>query len=442
MKKRPIKLKSQLVLVNALSKALIILLLVFSIPRVVDRITLKGTDEDLVKKLDQVLVLVDSLGIGSFINADADFQAFGSYNILKEEYISIENLNQDTLINQIAYSQRIIEEVMVDYRVLSYSIQIEEQNYLIEIGRSIGTIVVIKKQMQRFAILFMLILLTITILIEFSIIQYFLRPFDIIIDKLRKTKHPSDFSYQVTKTNTYDFIYLEETIHNLMRKIEETFNNEREYISNVSHELFTPISIIKSKLDNIIMEGNLSEEDMLKVYESKQTLGRLTKMIRTLLMLSRIENEEYLLKEQVEVVGVLKNVIRELEDLVVAKGLQLEEDFRVPEMTITGNAELIFNMFYNLVNNALKYTETGRIRIESSQTETSYMLRIVDSGQGIEPENLPYIFTRFRKFKAGKDSFGLGLALAKKICDYHGIEVQVSSVLGQGTTFELRIPKV
>ncbi|HAZ01927.1 MAG TPA: sensor histidine kinase, partial [Marinilabiliales bacterium] len=53
-----------------------------------------------------------------------------------------------------------------------------------------------------------------------------------------------------------------------------------------------------------------------------------------------------------------------------------------------------------------------------------------------------YIFTRFRKFKAGKDSFGLGLALAKKICDYHGIEVQVSSVLGQGTTFELRIPKV
>ena len=85
MKKRPIKLKSQLVLVNALSKALIILLLVFSIPRVVDRITLKGTDEDLVKKLDQVLVLVDSLGIGSFINADADFQAFGSYNILKEE---------------------------------------------------------------------------------------------------------------------------------------------------------------------------------------------------------------------------------------------------------------------------------------------------------------------------------------------------------------------
>lgn len=441
MKYRPIKLKSQLVLVNAVSKAAIFLLFVFSIPWVVDRITIKSTDEDLIKKLDQVLNLVETYGIESFIDTEDNLQAFGSYNILKEEYVSIENFPEDSIVNLIAYSKRNIEDETVDYRVLSYSITIDNKNYLIEIGRSIETIVVLKTQMQRYAIIFMLLLLTITVLFEFTIIQYFLRPFDTIIAHLKSTKHPNDFVYHKTKTNTYDFIYLEETIHHLMHKIEETFNNEREYISNVSHELLTPISIIKSKLDNIILEGNLSEEDMLKVYESKQTLGRLTKMIRTLLMLSRIENEEYLLKDQANALEVLNKVIDELEDVISGKGLQLIKDFTESQIYITGNAELLFNMFYNLVNNAIKYTSEGFLRFESSSKKDSISIKITDSGRGIDSENLPYIFSRFKKFNTGTDSFGLGLALAKKIADYHDIKITVTSDTGKGTTFELSLPK-
>ncbi len=439
MKKPRLKLKSQLVLVNALSKVVIILLLIFSIPWLINSLSIKDTDQNLEKKLDEVLVLIDSLGIENFIEDDSEFQAFGSYNILKEEYISIEILNQDTLINQISFTQRIIEDEMVDYRVLSYSYQYNHRFYLIEIGKSIATIMLFQKQMQQFVMIFMLIILVITIIIEFSIIQYFLLPFDLIIEKLKNTSHPSKFDYTLTNTSTLDFNYLERTIHDLMRKIETSFNNEREYISNVSHELFTPVSIIQSKLDNIIMEGNLSEEDMLKVYESKQTLGRLTKMIRTLLTLSRIENEEYLRKDEVELVSILKKVAGELEELIGAKNLELIQSFSASEIKLLGNEELLFNMFYNLINNAIKYTNHGFIKIESLLINNQPVIRISDSGPGIEPEHLPFIFTRFRKFKTGKDNFGLGLALAKKICDYHRIEVLVSSEFGIGTVFELRI---
>ncbi len=439
MKTPRIKLKNQLVLVNALSKVLIILLLVFSIPWLVSRISINDTDQNLEKKLDKILFLVDSLGIENFIDQDAEFQSFGSYNILKDEYISIENLDHDTLINQISFTQRIIEEDIVDYRVLSYSYKFNNEFYLIEIGKSISTIILFQKQLQRFAIVFMLIILIITIIIEFSIIQYYLRPFDLIIEKLKTTSHPSKFNYASINANTLDFNYLEVTIHNLMKKIEESFNNEREYISNVSHELLTPVSIIKSKLDNIIMEGNLSEEDMLKVYESKQTLGRLTKMIRTLLTLSRIENEEYLRKDEVELVGILKNVANELEELIEAKNLEFIKSFSEIEIKLKGNEELLFNMLYNLINNAIKYTQSGFIKIESKKTTNQQIILISDSGAGIEPEHLPFIFTRFRKFKTGKDNFGLGLALAKKICDYHNIEIAVSSTPRKGTTFELRI---
>jgi signal transduction histidine kinase len=262
----------------------------------------------------------------------------------------------------------------------------------------------------------------------------------LIVAKLKRSSHPSKFDYQAIKTNTSDFKYLEQTIHNLMHKIAETFNNEREYISNVSHELLTPISIIKSKLDNIIMEGNLSDEDMLKVFESKQTLGRLTSMIRTLLTLSRIENEEYMLQEEVEVISVLKNVADELEDRLLAKSLVLKTDYGMTQFQMKGNSDLLFNMFYNLVNNALKYTDEGFIAFTTQMHKKGLRIIISDTGPGIEPEHVPYIFTRFRKFNAGKDSFGLGLALAKKIGDYHHIQMHVESYPGKGTSFILNFP--
>lgn len=432
-----IKLKNKLALVNALSKVIIVLLMAFTIPWLISKISIKDTDDSLVQKLDDVFYIVDSLGVDAFFDDEDDFKAFGSYNILKEEYISIEKMESDTLINSIAFTQRIIEEETVDYRVLSYSFDVESEYYLIEIGKSISTILSFEKLLKRLAFLFMLILLAITIIVEVSVIQYMLHPLDAIIKKLKSTSHPSSFKYEKVKTSTSDFRYLDETLHNLMQKIGETFNNEREYIGNVSHELLTPISIIKSKLDNIIMEGNIGEEDMLKVYESKKTLGRLTKMIRTLLTLSRIENDEYLLKDKVDAVDTLKSVVVELEDRIQAKGLALKLEWNIPHVSLKGNQELLFNMYYNLVNNAIKYTHKGFIKIESIFKDGKSQIIISDTGEGIDSNLIPYIFSRFRKFKTGNDSFGLGLALAKRIADYHSIDINVISNINEGSSFYL-----
>jgi len=429
------KLKNQLVIVNAFSKILIVVLMVFTIPWLVSRISINDTDDILEKKLDDVFDLVDSLGIETFFDEDADFRAFGSYDILKEEYISIEYMQTDSVINTISFSQRIIEDEVVDYRVLSYSFEYNGDNYLIEIGKSISTILSFEKRLKKFAFIFMLIILAVTIILEVSLIQYILRPLDLIVNKLKLTSHPSSFKYDKIKTNTSDFKYLEATLHTLMHKIEETFNNEREYIGNVSHELLTPISIIKSKLDNIIMEGKLNEEDMLKVYESKKTLGRLTNMIRTLLTLSRIENQEYLLKDEVDAIEILKNVVEELEDRIESKSLSLKLEWSCQQIILKGNRELLFNMFYNLINNAIKYTNKGYVKIISRIDNNKPQILIVDTGDGIDSNLVPYIFSRFRKFKTGKDSFGLGLALAKKIADYHKVEIKVTSVVNEGTEF-------
>ncbi|PLX23110.1 MAG: hypothetical protein C0597_01395, partial [Marinilabiliales bacterium] len=382
MKIPNLKLKSQLALFNAFSKALIITLLVFLIPWLVSRISIRDTDQVLVQKLDQVIELVDSLGIEAYIDMDAEFQAFGSYNILKEEYISIEPIKPDTVVNIIQYSQRIIEDELVDYRVLGFSIEENENNYLIEIGKSISTILHFEQNLKRFAFIFLIFIITLTFIFDLSFIQYLLRPFEKIVKKLKYTKHPTSFNYTPIKTNTSDFIYLDETIHALMRKIEAAFNDEREYISNVSHELLTPVSIIQSKLDNILHDSNLSEDDMVKIFESKKTLRRLTNLVRTLLMMSRIENEEYILTEEVDVHKVLKNVLEEIEDKAIAKELDLRIILNAKDFIFKGNDNLLFTLFYNFVNNAIRYTEQGFIRVETSIENNTYTVSIIDTGVG------------------------------------------------------------
>ncbi|OFX89399.1 MAG: hypothetical protein A2W99_13740 [Bacteroidetes bacterium GWF2_33_16] len=436
-----LKFKSKLALFNALSKIIIVTALLFIVPWIVGEITIRDTDDLLIRKLDQVIELVDSLGIDEYINMDAEIKAFGSYNILKEEFIAIEQLDKDTSIDVIEYSQRIIDNELVEYRVLSYSIVKNGNSYLIEIGRSITTINRFEQNLKRFAFLFLLLIILITFIADVSFIQYLLNPFEQIVKKLKNTNHPSSFDYTTVNTKTHDFAYLDETIQGLMHKIEDAFNNEREYISNVSHELLTPISIIQSKLDNILSDKTIPDTDLLKIMDSKHTLGRLTKMVRTLLMMSRIENEEYLLTEKVNLNTIVNNVAEEIEDKIEAKELELKISLNNSIQAINGNENLLFILIYNLINNAIRYTQKGYIKIETALVNQRVVLIVSDTGIGILPENLPHIFSRFRNFSNQKDSFGLGLALAKKICDYHKIEIEVTSKIDQGTAFTLTFKK-
>ncbi|MDA3952873.1 MAG: HAMP domain-containing sensor histidine kinase [Bacteroidales bacterium] len=434
------KLKSQLALFNALSKAFIITLLVIIVPWIVSEISIRDTDDILIHKLDQVIELVDSLGIDNFIDLEAEFNTFGSYNILKEEYISIEPIARDTLFDVIEFSQRIIEEEIVDYRVLSYSIVENDNNYLIEIGKSISTIYLFEHNLKRFTFIFLIIVISLTFILDLSFIQYLLIPFEKIVKKLKSTNHPSSFNYTSIETSTSDFVYLDETIHSLMHKIELAFNDERDYISNVSHELLTPVSIIQSKLDNILHENNLQEADMIKIFESKKTLRRLTNLVRTLLMMSRIENEEYILTEEVNITNTLQNVLEEIEDKIAAKELELKIKFKAEEFVFFGNDNLLFTLFYNFVNNAIRFTDKGYIEIETLKNQKQFIVKISDSGAGIPKDEIPHIFSRFKNSNDKKDSYGLGLALSKKICGYHKIDIEVISEVNIGSTFILKFP--
>ena len=432
------RLKNQLALINAFSKILIITLAVFLIPRVVRTISINEMDNQLIKKLDQVYELIEDRGIEEFISADEMDMGFGSYNILKEEYISIEGTTDTVLSEYIDNSERIIEEELYDYRVISAVIQYDEDYYLIEIGKSVNSILSFETKLNRFAFYLLLGLLTLTIIFDLSVTQIILRPFDQLIQKLTASNHPTTFDYSSVNTSTTDFRYLEESIHSLMQRIEDAFQNEREFIGNISHEILTPISIIRSKLDNFVNTTELSDQELIRIIESKMTLGRLTKLVRTLLLMSRIENQEYLLNEKLNINSLLNEVVNEMSERFEIKDLNVYIDNSYSDIRIKGNQDLMHILFYNLITNSVKYTaEGGSIRISAQHLNDHAEISISDTGCGIASVDLPHIFSRFKKFKEGENNFGLGLSLVKRIADYHQIQIEVESEIDKGSCFKL-----
>ncbi|HAG15282.1 MAG TPA: hypothetical protein DCG69_02000 [Bacteroidales bacterium] len=434
------KLKNQFALISALSKVLLIVLSIFVIPWLVRIVSIRETDDQLIEKLDQIYNLIEIKGIENFIDEEDNNQGFGSYNILKEEYISIEKTADSLLVEFIDYQQREIDGEIYEYRVISATFSINDQVYLLEIGKSIDTIVSLENKLQRFAFYFLLILLGISTFIDLSIVQILLKPFGKIIERLKNSNHPKQFDYNIIPSQTSDFIYLQNSISDLMHQIESAFETEREFIGNASHELLTPISIIRTKLDNFAAIHQLNEAQTQKLFEVKTTLSRLTKMVRSLLLLSRIENREYLKNESIDLIKLITAVKIEFEDRADLKQQSIQFIHPNENFTITGNTELLQILFGNLLSNAIKYTpEKGAISISIEKNLSQFLIQIQDNGPGIDPTDLPRIFDRFKRFGVHKESFGIGLALVKQIADYHDFKIKINSKPQEGTAFLLLV---
>ncbi len=224
-------------------------------------------------------------------------------------------------------------------------------------------------------------------------------------------------------------------------------NTRRDFVANVSHELKTPITAIKGFVETLLA-GALKEpdnaENFLKII-AKQT-DRLNEIIDDLLTLSRIEQDaerrQIFLNGQ-KIKGVLQSAIQVCGVKAAEKNITLElncpEDLRAQI-----NPPLLEQALVNLVDNAVKFSEPGRVvQVEALREGSQVVIRVRDQGPGIPPEHVPRIFERFYRVDAGRSrkigGSGLGLAIVKHIALAHGGRVTVASSPGQETVFSLRL---
>ncbi len=434
-----IRLKTKLSLFNLLSKLAIALLFLLTLPWVIERINLRQIDKDLIRKREKIISLIENIGIEPFISTDT---TFGSYNILKEEFVSLEKTGLKEDLNYIDVSDRIIEDEEISYRVLNYTITVDGQKYLLEVGRSLNSIKSSQRNIYRVILIFIVFIILITFITDLQYTRLVLRPLGKITEKLKGISDPSSFDRTPVKTSTYDFKMLDDALRELMKNIGELFEKEKEITDNISHELLTPVSVLRVKLENLLMQKDLDQGVGDKIEESLRTLYRLQGLVDSLLFIARIESRQFLLDDEFNISEVLREVVSEITPVAEDKGVNISveaaRDFRLKE----ANRPLIFSMIYNVVNNAVKNTSAGgMVRIRGFHSKDYYNITVADTGKGMSKEQIDKLFSRFKTtVSAREDGTGIGLAIAKTIADFHKIVVSVTSEIDKGTTFSFIFP--
>ncbi len=420
----------------------IVTIFVLLLPQLIKNINQRYTDNKLREQKDKLIDIIYSKGIKSYIQTGENDASF--YSPLKEDYISfgldttIENL--DTIQNE----KRILQGDTIEYRILSHNFRIDRKKYLLEIAISLDTINETTGPLQSIAFQLLLGMILLTVLADQLYSNYVLKPLGLIIKtKLIAHKFPNFGSYKKVKTSTSDFELLDFSIHKMIETIESTFQKEREFISNASHELMTPISILQSKIENMFVRDDVDDDMKARMLEMQKILNRLKSITKTLLLISQIENEQFLKEDKIPVAALLQDVYDEISIRLQDKNITYEAHVADNLILVNVNKFLLFNLFFNLINNAIKYNhENGEIKVTATQIGNIFEVSIADTGIGISPDDLPFIFNRFKKLRQSlqQDSFGLGLPIVKSIAEFHDMTIQVISEKGKGSTFKLIFP--
>lgn len=435
------KLETKLTLFNAISKLAIVTFFVLLLPLLIENINRNYTDNRLRKEKNKVLQTVNSLGIKYYI---PNGESYAGYTPIKDVYVSLAEDSLAENIDTIQNEVRKVEGDTIQYRILSHNFNVDKRKYLLEIGISQDSVNETGGPLQSIAFAILLGMVLLTILADLVYSNYLLRPLGLIIKtKLIGHKFPNFGPYNKVKTSTSDFQLLDISIHQMIETIESTFQKEREFISNASHELMTPISILQSKIENMFVREDIVDEFKDRLLEMQKILNRLKTITKTLLLISQIENEQFLKEDSVLLDALLQDVNEEISIRLQEKNISYKADIPATWRLVNVNKFLLFNLFFNLVNNAIKYNnENGEIRVVAIHENDVFTVSVIDSGIGISPEDLPFIFNRFKKFRQSlkQDSFGLGLPIVKSIAGFHDIKIEVLSEKTVGSTFKLTFP--
>lgn len=232
---------------------------------------------------------------------------------------------------------------------------------------------------------------------------------------------------------------LSERLDLASRESERLNKLRRDFVANISHELRTPVTVIRGSLEALCDEV-VTDPEQVKSYH-RQMLNEsmfLQRLVNDLLDLSRLQNTDFKIEmEKISLCDVLSDVVRSARHMAQNKNIVIRQEHDAQMCTAFGDYGRLRQMFLIILDNAIKFSPQGGVVTVSLKDKT---VSISDNGIGIAQEDLPYIFDRFYQVKSeeNKNGTGLGLAIAKQIADRHNIHVIVNSRQNEGTAFQFQ----
>ena len=235
--------------------------------------------------------------------------------------------------------------------------------------------------------------------------------------------------------------HLAATLDEMLARLDESFRRERQFTADASHELRTPLAAMQAILSVIRQERRTPEDYEQALDDLTEQTDRLRALTEDLLRLARDDLRQAVVRDTVDLTALLLDVSDWLRPMAEAKGLAL--DCSIPDgLLITGDSDELIRLFVNLLDNAIRFTESGTITTSARQPDRGIIyVTISDTGCGIASEHLPHIFDRFYRVDPSRSTrgAGLGLAIALEIARLHGGTIEVSSQVGKGTEFVVQL---
>jgi heavy metal sensor kinase len=240
-----------------------------------------------------------------------------------------------------------------------------------------------------------------------------------------------------------EFGRLTQTLNAMIGRLERSFAEVRRFTADASHELRTPLTVIRTEAE-VALARSLSEADYQQLLGSiLEECERLARLTDQLLALAREDAAARQACAPVDLAALVRGVEETMRPLAESRGLQLEVEAAGP-LVVHGDGARLRQVLYNVLDNALKYTPQGTVRVRGTRRGDAVVLTVQDTGIGIPAEHLPRVFDRFYRVDRARSreqgGTGLGLSIARSIVTAHGGTIELESTPGEGTTCTVTLP--
>jgi signal transduction histidine kinase len=346
--------------------------------------------------------------------------------------IYVRKINKQTIFTNkfIEYKEKSFEEDLrgksfqdgtVTQRELLFQTLVNGKAYEVTVCISLSEGQEIGEYISAVVLLFLVVSFLVLFLLNRYISDFVWSPFNDTLSKIKTWNIKKNRQLIFRETDIDEFHLLNDTLKDLTQQIQSDYYNLKEFTENVSHEAQTPLSIISSKLELLMQETNYTPKQNELLSQTYRATQRLYKLNEALILLTRIENKQFIETGKIELTEAIDEKLEVLEDFIEAKQITIHKEYN-KKITKELNPVLLTILLNNLFINAIKYNleNGGSIKIQVDETAFS-----VENTSPADKINRQFIFERFNK-NSTSGSLGVGLSLIKKIVDFYNWQVTYS----------------
>lgn len=302
-------------------------------------------------------------------------------------------------------------------------------------------------QMVNLMLIVLPVLAIIGIIGGYLLAGQFLSPIRKITKSAESISDGNDLSKRIELNSARDELFvLGEAFNKMFSRLEKSFEEEKQFTSDISHELRTPVSTILAQSELTLSKERTTQEYIKSLNVIKRQSNRMKNIVEQMLQFSRLERLSSIDTQEFNLSQLIESMAEE-QFYDNENAIKMQTDIE-PNIMINANSNMIYQLMSNLISNAYKYGKAnGNIVLSLKQTDEKIQLSVQDDGIGIEKEYQDKIFNRFfqtdsaRTASDTKHSIGLGLSIVSQIAKLHGGSIEVKSEIDKGSTFTFVIPK-